>query len=698
MEAFQKSQTRMWSDFLVLFFEQFKVPLPHYLDVINFNRRRFLMKVKRIVTAYLVAALVAFGGLLVGVKAMPRPDGTSGAPGGAGAKGMTKVEYDEKVISVYYLARANDDVPFQFDKVTNGSSYKQGTDIYIAPVNHDKVISEYCVNDDVQSGGRKSWIKISIGSYEGDAMRITNVEIKERHGANESSKIKVTFDNQPLLIFSKNKALKSGDEIYSKDPLLVLPKEKVLIKQLMLNGINNVPYESPYLWFDDLSGKTVNITGTELSDKASATKHKVKIYFNEQDLQVKVNTSEVKNGGEVNLNDELEISVRDKDMLFVSLKVEGQVVAGVEGTKSCKYTVRGIIGDVNVESKIGIPISLGKGLVASVNNLNVTKVVVNGSKVVLAPADPVKNAFKTLKINDKPVEGIEGEVAYIYTVEKDAKNVNIEADFMDRPIPGGGTSLKEITLKFDSNLLTVYANAQNKSNGDKIYAKDLLTINLNNSDRVLRTLEIDGKDVPDIRAKTSYDYKVNTERDRLEIVATAYFWTKLTYPSKIKGGKLIVRMGSKDGQELKSTDYVLQDDNLFISGEPEQGYKLEYIEIKEKREYNKNPFNRLVMATDNENLEINASFIETNAETAVESELLAGACVVGIPVGSVLVLEGVESAERVEVYSVMGTLAYAQKLRGERRVEVQARSWASGVYLVRILARDGERTLRVVKK
>ena len=56
-----------------------------------------------------------------------------------------------------------------------------------------------------------------------------------------------------------------------------------------------------------------------------------------------------------------------------------------------------------------------------------------------------------------------------------------------------------------------------------------------------------------------------------------------------------------------------------------------------------------------------------------------------------------ERTVRVEVYSVVGAQVHAEALRGEPRVAIDARGWASVVYVVRVVASDGERTLRVVR-
>ena len=86
-----------------------------------------------------------------------------------------------------------------------------------------------------------------------------------------------------------------------------------------------------------------------------------------------------------------------------------------------------------------------------------------------------------------------------------------------------------------------------------------------------------------------------------------------------------------------------------------------------------------------------------DSETAVESVQLAGVRVVRNPVGAALELEGMERAARVEVYSVVGARVHAETLRGEPRVVIDAHGWAHGVCVVRVVASDGERTLRVVK-
>lgn len=84
--------------------------------------------------------------------------------------------------------------------------------------------------------------------------------------------------------------------------------------------------------------------------------------------------------------------------------------------------------------------------------------------------------------------------------------------------------------------------------------------------------------------------------------------------------------------------------------------------------------------------------------SAVESVLLEGATAAGNPFGETLTLLGLAHAERISVYSVIGVPVYTASLRGETRIALNTTRWATGVYLVRITARDGAKVLRVVKR
>lgn len=84
--------------------------------------------------------------------------------------------------------------------------------------------------------------------------------------------------------------------------------------------------------------------------------------------------------------------------------------------------------------------------------------------------------------------------------------------------------------------------------------------------------------------------------------------------------------------------------------------------------------------------------------TAVESVLLSGVQVAPNPIGEELVLQGAAAAERVEVYSIDGVLVYSDLATGSEREVIALRGLRSGAYLVRVVAQDGEKVLRVVKK
>lgn len=84
--------------------------------------------------------------------------------------------------------------------------------------------------------------------------------------------------------------------------------------------------------------------------------------------------------------------------------------------------------------------------------------------------------------------------------------------------------------------------------------------------------------------------------------------------------------------------------------------------------------------------------------SAVESVLLEGATVAGNPFGETLTLLGLAHAERISVYSVIGVPVYTASLRGETHIALNTTRWATGVYLVRITARDEAKVLRVVKR
>ena len=84
--------------------------------------------------------------------------------------------------------------------------------------------------------------------------------------------------------------------------------------------------------------------------------------------------------------------------------------------------------------------------------------------------------------------------------------------------------------------------------------------------------------------------------------------------------------------------------------------------------------------------------------TAVESALLGEARLQVNPFGEVLVLQGVASAERVEVYSVLGARLHSEELMHGESVSLNTEDWANGVYVVRLIARDGVKSFKAVKR
>lgn len=84
--------------------------------------------------------------------------------------------------------------------------------------------------------------------------------------------------------------------------------------------------------------------------------------------------------------------------------------------------------------------------------------------------------------------------------------------------------------------------------------------------------------------------------------------------------------------------------------------------------------------------------------TAVESALLGEARLQVNPFGEVLVLQGVASAERVEVYSVLGVRLHSEELMRGESVSLNTEDWANGVYVVRLIARDGVKSFKAVKR
>ena len=161
-------------------------------------------------------------------------------------------------------------------------------------------------------------------------------------------------------------------------------------------------------------------------------------------------------------------------------------------------------------------------------------------------------------------------------------------------------------------------------------------------------------------------------------------------------GSVKVTRDNAQGEELTSGAKLHEGDKLFIAATPAAGYELEALTVNGKDHANSSVF-----TVGKANVAVAATFKAQGGATppsAVESVLLAAARVVQNPIANALVLEGVSTAERIEVYSLAGVRTYACAPRGEDRMEIATGSWASGTYVVRIIAADGEKAIRIVKR
>lgn len=161
-------------------------------------------------------------------------------------------------------------------------------------------------------------------------------------------------------------------------------------------------------------------------------------------------------------------------------------------------------------------------------------------------------------------------------------------------------------------------------------------------------------------------------------------------------GAIRVTRNDANGEALESNVKVKEGDKLFIAATPASGYELATLTVNGNAHGNNSAF-----TVEKTNVEVKATFKkkkDADSTNAVESTLLADARIAQNPVDHTLALEGLEVAEWVEIYSLTGSLVYSQKLQGENRVEIAARGWASGAYVARIIAKDGEKALRVVKR
>lgn len=191
------------------------------------------------------------------------------------------------------------------------------------------------------------------------------------------------------------------------------------------------------------------------------------------------------------------------------------------------------------------------------------------------------------------------------------------------------------------------------------------------------------------------DYHFGTPvQGNIDLTAKYVAEYTLTITSGANGSVKVTRNNAQ-GDALTGAAKLHEGDKLFIAATPAEGYELETLTVSGAAFANSSVF-----TVGKANVEVKATFKAKGGATspsAVESVQLATARVVQNPIANALVLDGISTAERIEVYSLTGVQTYACAPRGEERVEIATGSWASGIYVVRIIAADGEKTLRVVK-
>lgn len=167
-------------------------------------------------------------------------------------------------------------------------------------------------------------------------------------------------------------------------------------------------------------------------------------------------------------------------------------------------------------------------------------------------------------------------------------------------------------------------------------------------------------------------------------------------------GTIKVTRDDAHGAEVRNGDALKAGDRLFIVATPRGAeYVLKSLTVNGENHTNSTVYT--VKAGGNVRVEAKFGVVKKQEDhkapqTAVESMLLAGVRIVSNPVRDALVLEGLATADRVEVYSLGGARMAVVTLDGADRVTVATIGWASGVYVALVTARDGARGLRFVKR
>lgn len=187
-----------------------------------------------------------------------------------------------------------------------------------------------------------------------------------------------------------------------------------------------------------------------------------------------------------------------------------------------------------------------------------------------------------------------------------------------------------------------------------------------------------------------------------------------------KGAKVTVKVTFKLSLELKldasaggtltakRKDVALQSgDHTLLAGQklvfttiPDEGYELESLTVNGAAYESGKEFEVPHVEKPEDAKVVVKAVFKKPAEpkpTAVESALLAGVRATPNPVREMLRIENAEAVTSWAIYNCLGQPIASGTARGENVIAVPAQSWANGLYLIRLEAADGGKTIRVVK-
>lgn len=401
-----------------------------------------------------------------------------------------------------------------------------------------------------------------------------------------------------------------------------------------------------------------------------------------------VKVKDYANGSTVAVGVSLQITLVGDDKVFDELRVNGgDPIVAAQGLEMWQYEVtkddeaKGKV-EISCTAKEGIKLVLD-GADAQLEGMAGRHFVKVGEQVTIVVAD-VKSVFQELKVNGKPQPEAMYMQRYSYTVtgeDEKAKVVKIE-----------GKCVQGIKLSFNDLIVAVKVGNQVMKSPSRVAEGCRLAIVPKDANTVFSELKVNGQPLESAIGEASYDYTVLKADQEVKIESAS------TAPAALEYDESVVKInGHEHGDRVKKNE-VLTIAPVAASGVFEEltvnGVKVE--DAKGKREV---VYSLTVADVVKKTLRIVASVKPAgDPQSAVESALLAAAWVEGNPIGDALVLRGVEAAERVTVYSLRGERVYFSALRGQERLAIDARGWARGVYLVRIWAADGSRSLQIVKR